>query len=284
MDVRFFQRKYNLDTDIRKTALIPEPDRRGVVRWEDNLTAPVESRSLDRGADPEARFEALEAPLSDGKTLRSLESDFQDWGYRSLEVSVWANEELKVYAGPEISEAEFLEMCREAAQDKRDAEVKKKAATFERKMDALEKKLTREERELEQDEAELSQRKMEEMGTHLENVAGLFGLTRKGRMTTSLSKRRMTAQAKADVEESKDAIEEYKEDLLELEAEAKEVIREIEEHWAEVATEINQIPVTPYKKDVLVDMFGVAWIPYHLVEVEGRVVELPGYGSGEADA
>jgi hypothetical protein len=284
MDVRFFQRKYNLDTEIRKTALIPEPDRRGVVRWEDHLTAAVESRSLDRGPAPEARFDTLEAPLSESKVLRSLEGDFQEWGYRTLEVSVWANEELKVYAGPEVSEEKFLKMCQEAAQEKRDAEVKKKATTFERKMDALEKKLAREERELEQDEAELSQRKMEEMGTHLENVAGLFGLTRKGRMTTSLSKRRMTAQAKADVEESKDAIEEYKADLLELEAEAKEVIQEIDDQWTEVAAEINQIPVTPYKKDILVDLFGVAWIPYHLVEVEGRVVELPGYGSSEVEA
>ncbi len=150
-------------------------------------------------------------------------------------------------------------------------------------MDALEKKLSREERELDQDEAELSQRKMEEMGTHLENVAGLFGLTRKGRMTTSLSKRRMTAQAKADVEESKDLIEEYKEDLLELEADAKEIIQEIDDRWAEVARDITQIPVTPYKKDVQVELFGVAWVPYHLVEVEGRLVELPGYGSDEIE-
>ncbi len=115
LSVRFFQRKYNLDTDLQKTTLISEPDRRGAVRWEEHLTASVPSRSLDRGPAPEARFEALEAPLSDGKGLRAMESDFQEWGYRSLEVAVWANEVLKEYAGPEISEAQFQKICQEAA-------------------------------------------------------------------------------------------------------------------------------------------------------------------------
>ncbi len=161
---------------------------------------------------------------------------------------------------------------------RQEADIKKAADAFEKKIDALEKKLTREERELSQDESEYSQRKMEEMGTHLENVASLFGLGRKRRVTTSLSKRRMTEQAKADMEESEETIEEYKKDLVELEAEARATIEEIKERWEAISGEITTIPVTPYKKDVLVELFGVGWFPYHVVEIEGRVLELPGFG------
>ncbi len=277
-EIRFFQRKYNLDHELRRTALVLEPDRRGSVRWDDFLVRPIDPRSLERAPAPQARFAALEAPFSDARTLKSLENDFADWGYRATEATVRANETLKVYAGPEVSAAEFREMCAEAAREARDKEIKKISASFEKKIDALEKKLAREERELAEDEAELSQRKMEEMGTHLENVAGLFGLGRKRRMTTSLSKRRMTAQAKADVEESRDAIEEFEEDIQELEAEAQEVLQEINDRWGEVANEVSEIKVTPYKKDVLVDTFGVAWLPYLLVEAGGRLLELPGFG------
>src|SRR6266508_5663354 len=82
---------------------------------------------------------------------------------------------LKVYAGPDVSQAEFMKACAEAARDARDAEIAKKTATIDRQIKTLEDKLNREGRELREDEAELSHRKMEEAGTHLENLTGLFG-------------------------------------------------------------------------------------------------------------
>ena len=96
-----------------------------------------------------------------------------------------------------------MKACAEAARDARDAEIAKKTAQLDRQLKTLEDKLTREERELREDEAELSNRKLEEAGTHLENITGLFGGRRKAtRLSSSLTKRRMTEQAKSDVEES----------------------------------------------------------------------------------
>jgi hypothetical protein len=60
-----------------------------------------------------------------------------------------------------------------------------------------------------------------------------------------------------------------------------EAIDELEEKWARVAANIEEIPVNPYKKDILVEIFGVAWMPVHLVEVGGKIVELPGFSSSQ---
>jgi len=92
-----------------------------------------------------------------------------------------------------------------------------------------------------------------------------------------LSKRRMTAKAKADVEESIDAIAEYKKDVEELQEDQEKAIQEIQEKWLDIVEDIDEIPVTPYKKDVMLDLFGIAWMPNHLVEVDGELVEYPGY-------
>ena len=88
-----------------------------------------------------------------------------------------------------------------------------------------------------------------------------------------------TSQAKADVEESIDAIEELEHELAELAEEIETVVDEVEDKWGDIATEITEIPVNPFKKDILVDIFGVAWMPYHLVEAGGKVIELPGFGA-----
>ena len=272
----FLNRKYHLDHEIRHTAVVPDPDRRGRVRWENYKNDPVDSRGLERNAAPGGHFSTLEAPFLDVKMMAAMKKDFLDWAYHDSEVIVLANETLKVYAGPDVSAAGFRKLCSDEAREKRDTEIKKVGVAYGRKLDTIENRMEREERELEEDRDDLSQRKMEEWGTHAENVLSLFGGRRK-RMSTSLSKRRMTQKAKADVEESLDAIEDYKEDLAEMEAELARELEEIKDRWGEIANEISEIPVKPFKKDVLIDLFGVAWFPYHAVESGGEIIEVAGF-------
>ncbi len=89
----------------------------------------------------------------------------------------------------------------------------------------------------------------------------------------------MTERAKADVEESVEAIAEFKKELETLAKEMADALAEVKAHWAEIAASTIEIPVTPYKKDINVVLFGVAWVPYHLVRVGDRIDELPGFGS-----
>ncbi len=276
-DIRFLQRKYNLDYEQRKTALVLTPERRGRVRWDEWTAHSIQPKDLDRAAAPKTTFKSLQAPLNDGKTLKSLFGDFSDWVYRSTEVTVRANETLKVYAGPEVSQADFRRMCSEAAQEKRDSEITKTAAKYDSKMDTLEGRLHREERELREDETELSQRKMEEIGKHAENVLSLFSGRRRS-FSTSLTKRRMTQKAKADVEESVEAIEDLENQVKALEQELTQAIEDIKSKWSDIVDNVSEILIQPYKKDILIDLFGVAWMPYYVVKSEDGTLELPGYG------
>ena len=110
-------------------------------------------------------------------------------------------------------------------------EVSKVEDSYDTKLKRIEDKIEREERELAEDESELSQRRMEEMGTHAENVMRLFSKRRSSSVSRSLSKRRMTEKAKADVEESRDALEDLAKDYAEMEHEKAEALEEINERW-----------------------------------------------------
>ena len=233
---------------------------------------------MDARPDPRARFTIPEAPLSDTKLMNSLQKDLLDWAYRTSEVMVRGNEPLKLYAGPEITQAGFRQMCAEAAQDGRDAELDKVSAIFDKKISTLEDKIRREERELSEDESELSQRKMEEWGTHAENILGLFGGRKSSRrLSTSLSRRRLTEKAKADVEESEEAIKDFEKQIAELEKEKILALEDVKQRWGDLANQIVEITVTPYKKDVQVDLFGVAWFPYFMVQTGQEILEIPGF-------
>jgi hypothetical protein len=277
--VRYTNRKYRLDASLKRAARVIQLDRHGVMRWEDYQSAPLDSSQLETQPALEARFAALPSAFNEAKLLRALQSDFQNWVYRTSQVSVRANPSLDIFAGPEVSPGEFRRMCADAARQQRDQEVGKSADSYDRRIAALKERLAREQRELAQDETELSQRRMEELGTHAENFLSIFNRRRSRRLSTSLTRRRLTEQAKADVDESLEAIDDYKNQIDALDQEKAQAIKEINDRWAQAANRVEEISVTPYKKDVILDLFGVAWMPYHWVQVGEETIELPGFTS-----
>jgi hypothetical protein len=274
--LRFLKRNYNLDYELVTAALVQETDPQGRIRWEDWSVNPLDLDELEPGARPEAQFQELTSPLTDVSRIRELETDFTDWIYHSITATVRANEELGVFAGPQVSQGEFRRMCAEAAEKALQVDRENVDSSYTKRLDTIKDRLLREERELDGDQAELSQRKLEEVGTLAENLISLLA-GRQRRMTTSLTKRRMTSQAKADVQESLDSIEQYKKEIEKLDKERLETLADVEDKWQEILNKVTEIPVTPYKKDILMEIFGVAWFPYYLYQDQDRNIELAAY-------
>jgi hypothetical protein len=259
--------------------LIKSPEKRGTVRWEDY---PLGSHILDNietSPAPSARFSSIDSPLNDVKLMTALQKDFTDWVFRNSSVKARANQALKVFAGPDVSQAEFMKACADAARDARDAEIAKKTATLDRQIKTRQDQLAREERELSEDQVDFEHRKWEERGNLAELGAGLVGLGRKKSLSSQLSKRRLTEKAKAEVEESVDAIEQHKQQIVELEKRREATIAEINNRWGNVVNEISEVTITPKKTDVFVKLFGVAWMPYYFIKSDSDTFELPAFGT-----
>jgi hypothetical protein len=255
--------------------MVADADR---VRWKDNIREPIPPEMIDREPISEAEFADLEPAMVDARIMKQLESDFSDFVYHEAELTLFWNPELKLASQPGVSKEEFAQEVARAAQEARDDEAKELHRKYEKKIDALKAKLSREERELAEDQAEHSARKMEEMATHAENVLSLFGGSRsRRRISGSLTKRRMSAKAKADVEESIQAIADFQRQLEDLEDELAEELDELDDQWIESASEIDELVKTPKKKDIYIDLFGVAWFPHWQVEHGGEIQELPGF-------
>jgi hypothetical protein len=275
--VRLLDRKLGVDSELLRSAIVDKLDKRGVVQWEEYAFNSHALENAEKFPAPSARFGTIDAPLNDAKLMSALEKDFADWVFRASSVQARANEVLKVYAGPDVSRAEFMRACADAASKKRDAEITKETTKFDRQLRSLKDKRSREERELREDEADLSHRKWEEAGTHLENIFG-GGKGARRRVSTSLSKRRMTEKAKADVEESIGAIKDFDNQIAQLEERRDEAVQEINDRWGHVVNDITEVTVTPRKTDVFVNLFGVAWVPYYVVQSGTETIEVPAFG------
>ncbi|MBI5351224.1 MAG: DUF853 family protein [Chloroflexi bacterium] len=277
--VRLLDRKYGVDSEIIRTTLVDSLDRRGVVRWDDFPYAGPSLDKVETMPAASARFGTIDAPLNDSKIMTALQKDFSDWVFRNSSVTARANTALKVYAGPDVSQAEFMTACAEQARAGRDAEISKKTSAIEKKIKTLQDKKVREERELRQDESELRDRNMESGANLLELGAGLVGFGRKKSVTTQFTKHRLAQNAKEDVQESVEAIAQYEKDLADLQRERDDTIAEINERWSSVANETSEVSVTPKKTDIYVNLFGVAWKPYYIVQAGEETIELPAFGA-----
>ncbi|MCE9644991.1 MAG: DUF87 domain-containing protein [Chloroflexi bacterium] len=277
--VRLLDRKYGVDTEITRAALVETLDRRGIVRWEDFTYGGPSLDKIETAPAASARFGTIDSPLNDSKLMTALQKDFTDWLFRNSEVTARANVKLKVFGGPDVSQAEFMKACSDTARDARDAELQKKTAAIDKKIKSVQDKLMKEERELRQDEQDLRNRNIETGLSGAEAVAGLFGLGRKKSLSTSVSKYRMAQNAREDVQESVDSISQYKKDLADLERQREDITAEVNNTWGSVVNDISEVSIKPKKTDIYVNIFGVAWKPYYVVQAGGESVELAAFGA-----
>ena len=67
--------------------------------------------------------------------------------------------------------------------------------------------------------------------------------------------------------------------IAELEKEKEQAIAEVEQRWSDIASEVNEIPVAAQKKDIRVEVFGVAWLPHFAIQVGDQTLEFPAFAS-----
>ena len=261
--VAYLDRKYNLSQEVVYTARIDEMKRKGLVRWENQLVAPLDPDTFSDSPATGARYDTLDdLPLDDSTFVKGLEADFVDWIYRTQTMTIRVNETLEVIAGPDVSDEEFKKRCLEAVESKKDDAIDAVKDKYEQKLDKLEAKLKKEMLELEEDKQELGHRRLEEVGKGIENALGLFSGRRKS-ISTSLTKRRMTSKAKSDLESSELDVKNVEAEMAAMEDEMKKEMEELEASWADVMDQVVEIPVSPYKKNIFTEAFGVIWLPFY---------------------
>ncbi len=258
----FANRTYNVNTQKRVTVLIPELQNRGLVQWQDYQVDEIPSNEFDPRPLPEATFADLVYPFDDEKNVTNLSGDYADWLYRNYQLTLYRNPDLKLISDVGESKEDFIARIQQTGKTTADDGVETIKAKFAKQKKSIEDKLLKEELELEKDKKTLSNRRIEEASTGLQTVIGFLGKSKKS-VNSSLTKRRMTATAKANVEESEVMIEKYKSELAELEAKQQEAVDAYQSSTEGKTAQIEEIVVKPLKKDVVIEFFGLAWAPIY---------------------
>jgi len=257
-EIRYLQRKYGIDS-LEKVTCLVEGSESGRFDWEDHVRQAQVAEDVQDGPQPGVQFEVLPGWLSDVKALKELKRDFAEWLYRTRTLRVRVNEQLRVFAGPEVSPGEFRRMCSEAAAkalDERLSKIKDKQGA---RLEALRRKIELQELEIRHLQEELNARKMDEIGSGLEAMVGLFGGRRRS-ISSNLSKRRMTAKTGNRLEQERLELQGLRNELAIGERELQEAIQEARASQEALALAETEFTVTPARTGIFVERFGIAWV------------------------
>ncbi len=275
-EVAFVDRRKDVSEvePVRKLVYANDIDK--IIRWEYADDVDIELDDLrDEPEAEEAIFGEVPREINTARKLKRIAKDFSNYLYHEKRLTLLHNPTLKLYSRPGESEREFRIRLSQAAREKRDAEVDKVRKRYKTRLDRLRKRLERERVELAEDKAEYAARKQEEMVSGAETLLGVFGIFgRKKSISSAMTKRRMTAKAKMDVEESEEEIARLEKEIQEMEEEVRVEAEAIAARWEETLDDIQPYEVKPRRTDVSVDLVAVAWLPYWeiIYETGGRSV------------
>jgi hypothetical protein len=275
--VRYQDRKAQVYTARVFAYHVPALERAGIVHWDDHKAAPIDPRRVSGEPLQQGLFGDLPSGLTDSKRLTALRRELADMLYTVGHLTIMHNPTLGLYADPDGEFSEFRARVQQAAREQRDAEVDNATRKAESVMDKLEANQRRKMQRLEAEQRELAERKREEMFTTGEAVIGLL----RGRTAYTLSRMSRAAvyskQSKNDISQHQLGLEEIARDMAQAEQDYEAALREINERWARVAAQFEPYVITPYKKDITVDLFGIGWAPYWYAVINQQPVLLPAH-------
>ncbi len=274
-EVRYLQTRYNLEYTHRLCALVRELQG-ALIHWEDCTWLVFEPAGLQNQPQPQARFASLPGWLSDAHRFAAFQKDFLDWVFRTGTIRIRANEGLKVYSGPQVSEVDFQDLCSQAASQGQQAEQNKTAGAYDQKIAALEQKISHQQMDVKQHEQEVSERHLEEAGAGGQLILGLFS-GRKRSINTPLAKHRLAQKAVSDLQQERQDLEALQSQLAELQKARQAALQLVQDRWAQLVNTHTEIPLNPARQDVYQDLFGIAWLPYYLIRVDSQLQEIPAY-------
>lgn len=274
--VRYVQAKALLNTDRRFAYLLESLDSQTVPHWREYEIGALETKMLARVLPNGAQLRGeVPAPLTDMKKLAAWQKDLVQYLFRTADFSLHQNVRLKLYSHPGQSYAEFLAVCQRAADEKRDAEVQTIRARYDRQLDRLEDKLIVQQRDLKEDQEQLRAREAENRWTGIENIVGfVLGTTPYRPMSTAASKERLVKKARTDISKGEETVERLQTQMEALKREAQSFFEASQIKWTAVAHDISELRVTPRRSDILVEIFGLGWLPFWQIEVDGVPMEL----------
>jgi len=206
-------------------------------------------------------FDDLPGYAMNADNYKPLTSDFEDWLYRNERAELFYSPLLKEYSQFGEAERDFRSRLSQDARESRDEAVEKLRDKYASKIRTKQGQIDRAEIAVDREKDQASSAKIK---AGMAVVGGLLGSFLGGRRSTrsTISSATSAMQQHGDIKRAKEKVHILERDLLEIQEELNEEIRELEEKLNASNTELTPEILKPYKKDIDIREVAILWLPF----------------------
>jgi hypothetical protein len=235
------------------------------VLWDSFVDLPKEV-DVDKFAsnpEPGAEFGELPGPAMKSSTYKSIAKDFAEWVYANHTMEVHHCELLDAYSNPGEAAGDFKARMDFTAREQRDEAIEELRTKFAKVEKSLDSKIQKAMSKVEEQKAQASSAKM---STAIRIGSGLLGafLGRRSSIasSTTISSASRAWKESRDVAAAEADLKKLQEDVEEAEQELAEAIERLKEDYDAANLRLESTRLTPYKKNIDVDVTGILWLPH----------------------
>jgi hypothetical protein len=244
----------------------------GPLDADDAIIVDFDDRDFTKKEPEGAIYVLPDAKLKNKSYFTAAKRAIKAHLYRSQELELFHNPELKVFSRIGEMRDEFEDRCKIVADEKTDADANKLREMLARKVDRINAAIEKSEDKLREIQFDAESRKKDQRSNQIMDIAGgLLGSLLGGRRSTrsvitgglrrSQSKGRMVAKSEERLKTAENRYNSLMEDREALEDELTEDLYEIQDEWEAKASAIESLIVGLEKTDITVDDATLVWIP-----------------------
>lgn len=284
VNVRFAHRATNSTENFTYAFVVPTLPRIPLINWADYQSEPFDPHALDPNPFAEAYYAEVPTSLSGGSGFKDLQNNLIDWIVQNAWLVVYYNPVLKIYSSLYESQRDFQVKVQAICRQERDKEVDAIANRYDNKLAQIEARYETMAARRSQKAEELSARKQEEMISLGEGALQMF----RGNAGHILSRATRLRRYTATTEDFQGIYEQRLEGISQqyqlVQQDMEQALQASQDKWVNVVQQIEEVRVAPFKKDITPTLFGLGWVPYWDVAINGAEVILPATSSGLSTA
>ena len=265
--VHFIDTRSGIDTTDDTAAVTDITDDPIPVNWDNAREAGFSISDLEKAPREGAQFGNLPAVAGKARSYDNWSKAFATWLYGSKKYELLKSPTYKQVSKPGESERDFRIRVGQSAREQRDDMVDKLKKKYQAKINTLEERVRKAQQAVDR---EAEQQKQQQMQTVINVGSTLLGaFMGKGLGAGAIGKAATTAKSagrifkeKDDVNRAKDSVATHQQTLEDMEAEFKAELDELAAKTDPATEELQKISLRPAKKDIVIKLVGLAWLPY----------------------
>jgi Helicase HerA, central domain len=229
---------------------------------------------------PEASFAALPSAAERKASYKRWAQQLKTAVYRDHPLTLWKSKKPKLISAPGEEEGAFRGRLVDMFRDGRELELEKLRKKYAPKLARLRDRIDRALERVEREEQQYKDRKTQTIVSMGATVIGaLFGrklgsVGNVGRAASTMKGASRAVREKADIGRAEARVDEYREQLLELEEDFRKALENAEDVALDFEPEIAPLRVNARKGDLEVERLSLLWVPSRIDAAGG--VELIG--------